>query len=93
MLNVQELAVWAGAIMSIVALIGFIVRPVLKMMDNLTKMGHSLDILNNDLQASKSDRTSIHLKLEKHETKLDNHEVQLSRHEERLKNLYHERGR
>ena len=71
----EDLSVWSGALMSIFALIAFILRPVLKMMDNLTKMSHNLDLLNRDLESSKSDREVLHKKWEKHETRLDEHKI------------------
>ena len=76
----EDLSVWAGALMSIFALVAFILRPVWKMMDTLTKITHSLDLLNMDLSASKSDRESLHKQWEKHETRLDEHKIILVQH-------------
>ena len=83
----ENLSVWAGALMSIMALIAFILRPVLKMMDTLTKMGHSLDLLNRDLEASKSDRESLHKQWEIHETRLDEHNIILVQHSMLIKDI------
>ena len=83
----ENLSVWAGALMSIFALIAFILRPVLKMMDNLTKMGHNLDLLNRDLAASKSDREMLHKILENHETRLDAQNIILVQHTMLFDNL------
>ena len=33
MLDIREVAVWAGGLMSVFALVAFILRPVLKMME------------------------------------------------------------
>ena len=51
MIILENLSVWAGGLMSVFALVAFIIRPVLQMMDSLTKITHSLDLLNRDLEA------------------------------------------
>ena len=83
----ENLSVWAGALMSVFALVAFILRPVFKMMDTLTKMGHSLDLLNRDLSASKSDRESLHKQWENHETRLDEHNIILVQHSMLIKDI------
>ena len=76
----EKLSVWSGALMSIFALVAFILRPVWKMMGTLTKITHSLDLLNRDLSASKSDRESLHKLWERHETRLEEHSIILVQH-------------
>ena len=83
----EDLSVWAGALMSIFALVAFILRPVWKMMDTLTKITHSLDLLNRDLEASKSDRESLHKQWENHETRLDEHNIILVQHSMLIKDI------
>ena len=83
----ENLSVWAGGLMSVFALVAFILRPVLKMMDTLTKITHSLDLLNRDLEASKSDRESLHKQWEIHETRLDEHNIILVQHSMLIKDI------
>ena len=83
----ENLSAWAGALMSVFALVAFILRPVLKMMDSLTKITHSLDLLNRDLEASKSDRESLHKQWANHETRLDEHNIILVQHSMLIKDI------
>jgi hypothetical protein len=96
MLNVGELATWAGWIMTIVGLMAFVIRPVMsnftKITENLTKMTHSLDLLNRDLEASKSDRVAIHDELKRQDERLDKHSEKLVEHGEQLKSLWKKEG-
>ena len=97
MLDVKELATWAGYIMAIIVLIAFFVKPVLssftQITENLTKMSHSLDLLNRDLEASKTDRAEIHNVLKRHDERLDNHSEKLVSHDEQLKTLFRNGGK
>lgn len=92
MLDVKEIAVYAGAVMTIISLGAFLVKPVLsnfsQITENLTKMSHSLDLLNRDLEASKTDRAEIHDVLKRHDERLDNHSEKLVSHDEQLKTLF-----
>ncbi|MGH1841134.1 hypothetical protein ABE867_10460 [Enterococcus gallinarum] len=97
MLNVGELATWAGWVMTIIGLVAFVVRPVMsnftKIAENLTKLSHSLDLLNRDLEASKSDRIAIHDELKKHDERLDAQKETLIEHGQQIKTLFRERGK
>ena len=74
-MELKELAGWASAIMSILALIAFFIRPVMasftQITKNLTEITHSLDLINRDLESSKSDRTAIHSELMRHDEETD----------------------
>ena len=56
-------------------------------------MTHSLDLLNRDLEASKSDRVAIHDELKRQDERLDKHSEKLVEHGEQLKSLWKERGK
>lgn len=92
MIDILSVATWAGALMSIIALVAFFVRPIIrsftKITDNLTKMSHSLDMINRDLEASKTDRTALHAELLRHDERLDAHSKKLVSHEEQLRILF-----
>ena len=96
MLDIREVAAWAGAIMTIVTLVAYFIRPIMGNFTKITKkkkkMSHSLDLLNRDLEASKTDRQLLHKKLEKHEERMDDHRDKLTSHDEQLKTLFRERG-
>ena len=51
-------------------------------------MSHSLDLLNRDLEAIKTDRAEIHDVLKKHDERLDNHSEKLVSHDEQIKTLF-----
>lgn len=94
MVNVGELATWAGWIMTIIGLVAFVIRPIMsgftKITGNLTKISHSLDLINRDLEASKSDRLAIHNELAKHEERLDRQGDKIIEHSEQIKTLFKE---
>ena len=87
MIILENLSVWAGALMSILTLVAFIIRPIMKMMDTLTKMSHNLDLLNRDLEASKADRETLHKQLDNHETRLDEQNIILIQHSMIIKDI------
>lgn len=57
MVDIFELAKWIGAILTILGFVVYLTRPIMssfsKITENLTKMSHTLDLLNKDLEASK----------------------------------------
>ena len=55
-------------------------------------MAHSLDMINRDLEMSKSDRVSIHNELKTHDERLDRHNERLIEHTEQIKTLFKESG-
>ena len=59
MIDIFQIATWAGAIVTIIGLIRYLVQPIRKsftkldnnstqLADNLTKISHSLDLINKD---------------------------------------------
>ena len=92
MLDVLTIATWCGAIMAIIGLVSYLVKPIMtnftKISDNLTKMSHTLDMINKDLESSKSDRIAIHDELKEHDRRLDSHKETLVEHSEKFKNLF-----
>ena len=95
MLDIQQIALYAGAFMTIIAFVMYFIQPIMKnftkITENLTKMSHSLDLLNRDLEASKNDRREIHGKINKMDERLDTHQVTLAEHREQLRTLFKER--
>lgn len=83
---------WAGAIMTILGLIGAIVKPMLKSFTNITKsltdVAHSIDMLNRDIEASQQDRSLIHNTLQEHDKRLDNQDIVLAEHKQQLVTLF-----
>ncbi|HAQ1190062.1 TPA: hypothetical protein IW783_002917, partial [Enterococcus faecium] len=59
----------------------------------LSKVSRNLDLLNKDLEASKSDRITIHEELKKHDERLDTHAEKLVEHTQQIKTLFRERSR
>lgn len=95
-LNIETLGAYAGSLMAIILLIAYFVKPVVgsfsEITDTLGKVSHNLDLLNKDLEASKSDRQSMHDELKIHDAKLDSHSERLVAHDEQLKTLFKERN-
>lgn len=94
MLDISEMATWAGWIMTIIGLVGFVIHPILssftKISSNLTKISHNLDLISRDLEASKSDRLAIHNELAKHDERLDRQGDKIIEHSEQIKTLFKE---
>jgi septal ring factor EnvC (AmiA/AmiB activator) len=95
-LNIELVTRWIEWLTVIGVAVLTVIRPIMnsfnKISENLTKMTHSLDLLNRDLQASKEDRTNIHDELQRHDERLDSHNDRLIEHSEKIKTLYKERG-
>ncbi|WP_430596468.1 hypothetical protein [Enterococcus sp. DIV0210g] len=96
MLDVLTIAAWSGAIMTIIGLVSYLVKPIMsnftKISDNLTKMSHTLDMINKDLESSKSDRIAIHDELKEHDRRLDSHKETLIEHGAQLKSIWKKVG-
>ncbi len=91
-MSIEAMGALAGSIMAVISLVAFVVRPVIsafnKTTDALTKINHTLDLLNRDLEDSKSDRSKIHDELDKHEKQIGDHTVHLVKHDEQIKTLF-----
>lgn len=91
----MEIATWAGAIMTILGLVAFVLKPILSsltyIVSNLTEIKHGLDMMNKSIEAAQSDRLGIHDELVKHDNRLDEHEGYLIRHDEQIKTLFSNR--
>ena len=96
MLNIELVTRWIEWLTVIGVAVLTVIRPIMnsfnKISENLTKMTHSLDLLNRDLQASKEDRTSIHDELQRHDERLDSNNDRLIEHTQQIKTLYKERN-
>lgn len=98
-IDIAVLASWAGAIMAIVGVVQFIVKPftgaikknevaMKEHTDSITKLNHTLDLIARDIDDSKTDRLNIHRKLENHDSRLDSHNERLIEHKERIDTLF-----
>lgn len=96
MLDVEQLATWAGWIMAILGLVLLIIRPVLnsftKITKSLSEVTYTLQTINKDIRDSQSDRLQIHDELKDHDHRLDAQKEKLIEHTEQIKTLYKERG-
>jgi septal ring factor EnvC (AmiA/AmiB activator) len=96
MLDILTIATWAGAFMTIIGLISFLISPILKSFakinQTLTQTSHNLELITRDLEASKSDRVAIHNELREHDKRLDAQKEKLIEHGQQLRTLFKERG-
>lgn len=91
-MTIGELGLLAGAIMSTAGLIVFLVKPVFKLNESINKLNLTLEILSRDLEASKEDRKSIHVQLDRQDDRIDSHELKIAEHSQQIKTLF-EKGK
>ena len=98
-----EVAALAGALMAIIALLGWVHQvvsapvkalndTVVGLRETVIALNHTIDIINKDLEESQRDRARIREKIEVHEECLRGQELKLQSHEEQLRGLWKGRG-
>ena len=95
MLDVGNLAMWAGWLVTIVGAIGIIVTPILRAFKevntSLANTSRTILEIKLEMENSRRDNKFFYDKIEKHEERLDHHKICLTQHDEKLKILMGER--
>lgn len=92
LLDIGNIATWAGWITTIVTLVLFVIRPIMssftKITKSLSEITYTLQTINKDIEDSRGDRANIHEELKDHDKRLDGQGEIIARHDEQIKTLY-----
>lgn len=97
--DLSILAQWAGAVTAIYAVVKLVVQPFTSSIkrnevamkehtDSIVKLNHTLDLINRDIDDSKTDRLNIHRRLDNHDERLDKYNERIIEHKERIDTLF-----
>ncbi len=94
--DLQVLAMWAGAIGTLITFAKLVVSPFSQALKKNNESNDTLqkavEELTRDLKESQKDRENIHKILEKHADRIDHTEDKIIVHDEQLKTLFKSRG-
>lgn len=80
---IQQLAVMAGSLMTIIGFVVYLVRPIVVTFKSLTttldKMNHRLDLINKDLEGKEKEHQSVVTRVSELEKVTDTHEVAIGK--------------
>ena len=94
-IDVNVIAMWAGAIVTIWSMIRLIVTPFKNVMtkndQTMKSLEKAIDILTYDLKDSQKDRDAIHKVLDTHTKQIGDLEDDTIRNTERINTLYNQK--
>lgn len=86
-LTLQDVVFLFGLISVSAAVIGLAIKPYFKLDKSLTETVASLDMINDKIRDSLSDRKEIKEKVERNDRRLDDHENILTEHRIKIEKL------